>query len=254
MAAPLITKVMIDVVYPSKDLYLLTFLILTFGIMMYLVMDGMMGGLEKDSIKNMIRIKTGDIKIYSKDYNEDDIYTIYDIKDYDKIFNILKNQPFVKGYTARINFIGMIELDYDFFPVNVMGIDFKNDLKVFDLLYDVKDIDLSKPVNEEIPIAFIGIDLADELGLDIGDYLLISLRTQKGMLNSIYLKIKGIIGGFHLVEANSDRIIKTVTALNEMKIEKLFAGHCTGFPAQVELFNIFKERFEPLHTGMVITV
>ncbi len=63
-------------------------------------------------------------------------------------------------------------------------------------------------------------------------------------------KIKAIIGGLHLVEAPPDRINKTVEALSSFDIDLISAGHCTGFEAQVKLYNIFKEKFLPLHTGM----
>jgi len=63
-------------------------------------------------------------------------------------------------------------------------------------------------------------------------------------------KIMAIIGGLHLVEAPMERIKKTVEALSELDIDLVSAGHCTGFEAQVELYNKFKQKFSPLHTGM----
>jgi len=63
-------------------------------------------------------------------------------------------------------------------------------------------------------------------------------------------KIEAIIGGFHLIDASIERIVKTVKALAELDIALVSAGHCTGFKAQLEFYNIFKERFVPLHTGM----
>jgi len=63
-------------------------------------------------------------------------------------------------------------------------------------------------------------------------------------------KIKAIIGGLHLVEATMDRIKKTAAALSEFDIDLVSAGHCTGFNAQAELHNIFKDKFLPLQTGM----
>ena len=67
-------------------------------------------------------------------------------------------------------------------------------------------------------------------------------------------KIHGIIGGFHLIEASEERIQKTALALKKFNPDWVYAGHCTGFRAQVELYNIFKEQFSPLHTGMIIEV
>jgi len=66
--------------------------------------------------------------------------------------------------------------------------------------------------------------------------------------------IAGIIGGFHLIEASEERIEKTASALAAMKIDRLLAGHCTGFRAQVALRAAFQERFEPLATGMKVVV
>jgi 7,8-dihydropterin-6-yl-methyl-4-(beta-D-ribofuranosyl)aminobenzene 5'-phosphate synthase len=70
-------------------------------------------------------------------------------------------------------------------------------------------------------------------------------------------KIHGVIGGFHLIEAMGTaekRIKKTAQALKEFDPDWIYAGHCTGFLAQVELYNTFKERFSPLQTGMIVKV
>jgi 7,8-dihydropterin-6-yl-methyl-4-(beta-D-ribofuranosyl)aminobenzene 5'-phosphate synthase len=70
-------------------------------------------------------------------------------------------------------------------------------------------------------------------------------------------KIHGIIGGLHLIEAMGaaeTRIKKTAQALKEYDPDWVYAGHCTGFKAQVELYTTFEDRFSPLHTGMIIEV
>lgn len=70
----------------------------------------------------------------------------------------------------------------------------------------------------------------------------LELTGQKG--------IRAILGGLHLVEAPLDRIRKTADALAGMPIDSVYAGHCTGFDAQVELRKTFGDRFRPLQTGM----
>lgn len=70
-------------------------------------------------------------------------------------------------------------------------------------------------------------------------------------------KIHGIIGGFHLIEATGsvkDRIKNTAQALKKFDPDWIYAGHCTGFLAQVEFYNTFKDRFTPLHTGMIVEI
>jgi len=67
-------------------------------------------------------------------------------------------------------------------------------------------------------------------------------------------EVHGIIGGFHLIEAPVDRIRKTAQALKEFNPDWVYAGHCTGFKAQVELFQILEDRFSPLHTGIILEI
>lgn len=67
-------------------------------------------------------------------------------------------------------------------------------------------------------------------------------------------KIEGIVGGFHLVEASIERIKKTVDALAALKVRSIMAGHCTGFRAQAELYQTFKDNFQPLQTGNIFEI
>jgi len=63
--------------------------------------------------------------------------------------------------------------------------------------------------------------------------------------------VGALIGGLHLVEASTERIAQTAAALRQLNVEKVYAGHCTGFDAQVELRAVFGSGFQPLRTGMV---
>jgi len=61
--------------------------------------------------------------------------------------------------------------------------------------------------------------------------------------------VAGIIGGFHLIEADRTRIDHTVEDLAREDVAHIYAGHCTGFPAQAALHTKFGDAFTPLHTG-----
>lgn len=67
-------------------------------------------------------------------------------------------------------------------------------------------------------------------------------------------RLEGIVGGFHLIEADKQRIAKTVDALADMSPNWIAAGHCTGFQAQVALNLTFGDRFTPLYTGIRLVV
>ncbi len=63
-------------------------------------------------------------------------------------------------------------------------------------------------------------------------------------------QIEGVVGGLHLVDAPDARTKRTVEELSKLNPKWIWAGHCTGFKAQVELYLALGERFSPLHTGM----
>lgn len=64
--------------------------------------------------------------------------------------------------------------------------------------------------------------------------------------------ILAVIGVFHLVNADENRIGRTVRDLRDMGVSEIYTGHCTGLHAECEFLNIFGERFHKLHAGMVI--
>ncbi len=105
------------------------------------------------------------------------------------------------------------------------------------------DISLIANVKEKGVVVFTGCSHAG----------IVNITKQSARLAGVE-KVHGIIGGFHLIESTEDRIRKTTQALKEFDPDWICAGHCTGFLAQVELYNTFRNRFTPLHTGMRIEV
>ncbi|TCO74559.1 MBL fold metallo-hydrolase [Marinisporobacter balticus] len=66
-------------------------------------------------------------------------------------------------------------------------------------------------------------------------------------------KIYGVMGGTHLVEANEERIHKTITCLEEMNIKLIGISHCTGEKA-VQMFSDKCDNFFVNCTGTVLEV
>ncbi|MGM0689753.1 MAG: MBL fold metallo-hydrolase [Bacillota bacterium] len=67
-------------------------------------------------------------------------------------------------------------------------------------------------------------------------------------------QIAAVIGGFHLIDADENRINRTVEALTDMKIGKIYSGHCTGLKAEAKMLQYLGEGFHKLHSGMKITI
>ncbi|MFH1674366.1 MAG: MBL fold metallo-hydrolase [Pseudomonadota bacterium] len=62
-------------------------------------------------------------------------------------------------------------------------------------------------------------------------------------------KVIGIMGGFHLVGANEDRISKTIAALKEIDPGIILPMHCTGTQAMERMQEAFGEKVMFLHCG-----
>lgn len=102
------------------------------GIFFFLVMDGMLYGMDLDSRFNLVDFETGSAKIYSKKYfaQKDELPLYEGFKDYQKIIDKLDDE----GYhtAARVVFGGtLISVDNEQ-PFMFIGINPEQEKKVFD--------------------------------------------------------------------------------------------------------------------------
>jgi 7,8-dihydropterin-6-yl-methyl-4-(beta-D-ribofuranosyl)aminobenzene 5'-phosphate synthase len=67
-------------------------------------------------------------------------------------------------------------------------------------------------------------------------------------------KIYGVMGGFHLISATSERINKTISLFQEMDIELILGGHCTGFKALSKMADELGEKFICLNSGLTYMI
>lgn len=104
---------------------------------------------------------------------------------------------------------------------------------------------------------------------DFADEIVLGLITHKGLVviagcshigivnilsniqERISIPICAVLGGTHLVEADEDRIAKTIHAFREMKIESIAVSHCTGENGIQKIREGFKDSFILNHTGNV---
>ena len=65
-------------------------------------------------------------------------------------------------------------------------------------------------------------------------------------------RIRAVVGGFHLLDADEERVRLTVKTLKDMGVEQVHTGHCTGLKAETAFLDSFGERFEELYSGKTI--
>jgi 7,8-dihydropterin-6-yl-methyl-4-(beta-D-ribofuranosyl)aminobenzene 5'-phosphate synthase len=65
-------------------------------------------------------------------------------------------------------------------------------------------------------------------------------------------RVRAVIGGFHLIDADEERIARTVEEFEKLGVREVYTGHCTGLRAEAAFLKAYSERFHKLHSGMVI--
>lgn len=71
---------------------------------------------------------------------------------------------------------------------------------------------------------------------------------------SSHNKVKAVIGGFHLINADDKRIMNTIDMFRKLNVNEIYTGHCTGLKAESGLLNEYKEHFHKLSSGMIIDI
>ncbi len=172
----------------AKRRTVLTFLMLSFGIAIYIMMAGMLDGWDKVSFRNLIDFETGHLKIRSTTYDEDRPYDLDNILlNVQNIEEKLINFKFIKGTTKRLILISEIDNRNDSIPVMTIGLDMQKDQDVFTLNKFISKGKLTKGG------AIIGEVLAKDMNLKINDLFYISFRNKDGMFSSMELELTGLI-------------------------------------------------------------
>jgi len=102
----------------------------------------------------------------------------------------------------------------------------------------------------------------DELNLVVetdNGLVVLSGCAHLGLVNILYSameyfqdEIYGVIGGSHLINANPQRIERTLDEFKKINPDIIAMGHCTGFEALCRFKNQFEDKFLPLESGAEI--
>jgi len=170
----------------------LTFLAIALGLALLIIMDSMLTGIDQESFDKIINYETGHIKIFDRGYREDEENLPLDrsIEKPGSIIKELQKDQNVAGVTARINFRIMLSDGVDQFPAVGIAIDPKDDQTVFLMK---QSIDKGAFFDGDEEAMLLGEGLAEDFGVDVGDYLTILTRTKYDTYQALDLRIKGIL-------------------------------------------------------------
>ena len=202
----------------TKRRTFLTFSVITFAVMYYIVFAGMLDGVEKDSIHNFISVNSAHIKIFSKEYDEN-TFTGY-IQNPESIETKIKKLPMVKNFTHRLKITGFLDNGKDRFPVLITGIDIEKDKEVFALNKYLKGKNLKNGI-------WLGSNVAENFNVKEGDSIYLQLIKDNGDIVSKKVKIEGILNTPDMEINNSyayiplnklQKLIGTGNAISEIDI------------------------------------
>lgn len=172
---------------------LITTIAIAIGLMFLIIMDSMLTGMDEESFTKIINYETGHISIFAPGYHEDRENFPLD-KSIEQPFEVigqaLKNGG-VAGITQRVQFQIQLSDGIDSFPAVGIAIIPLADQSVFLLKQAVVKGEYLTSNNEEAML--LGEGLAEDFGVDVGDYLTILTRTKYDTYQALDLRIKGLL-------------------------------------------------------------
>ena len=134
------------------------------------------------------------------------------------------------------------------------------------------NVHVTGPIARETPYEDVGgpffLDEAGRQADPIGDDQALWIETgagvvvcvgccHAGLINTLRAvqrvagvsSLRAVIGGFHLLHANEERLARTIAALRSLAVEELAPCHCTGKQALRCLQEAFGARVSPCRSG-----
>lgn len=166
----------------------LTFSILTFGIMVYVLVTGILQGFDDQSFKNQINFETSDFKIRSLSFDEDNPYSISNyMNNYSAVEDILNKKDYILHYTPFIEFIGSLDNGNVDRPIIAIGID----PQTIDSVFTFSNFIYSGGFTEGG--AVLGKNVASDMNLSIGDQIYVTFKNAQDAYDSVELTVSGLI-------------------------------------------------------------
>ena len=175
---------------------LFTFISISIGLALYLILDSMMGGLDQLGIKNLIDLEMGHYRIHAPGYFLDRQYFPLDksISDPQDVMDRLDGTPGINGVSPRVQFRGNLNNGSEEIPIVGIGVDVAKDPSVFTIFQYISSGGLFSSGEYK---ALIGKRLAELMELDVGDYAIIITRTQTNTFQAIDVEIGGVLDSPH---------------------------------------------------------
>ncbi|MBU0671612.1 MAG: ABC transporter permease [Candidatus Margulisbacteria bacterium] len=184
-------KIALRNIFRNKRRSVLTGLSIAVAVMIAIYLWSLISGVMDDMFDNMIRLNIGHVRILNSEYvkRERMLPLEANIQDYTAVEKIAETNPNVTLAVGRIKFGVLLEHEGKNKPVFGTGIVPQTESQISHLDQKLVEGRLIKPGQEEMNI---GVNLARDLGLKLGDTLTVVTQTAYGSISAMNLKIVGI--------------------------------------------------------------
>ena len=171
-----------------------TALAIAFGLGLTIMGISLFNGVEKTSLANIKGSETAHFLVYAEGYaaRRDRLPTDRLIQNPDRLAHRLRSRPEVAGVASRLRCAATVINGADELPAIAIGMEAQNDPRVFPMEASLVAGKFLTPVDADSLL--IGIDLAHDIGLAVGDSCSLRLFASGDELawNALELQVKGI--------------------------------------------------------------
>ena len=200
-----------------------------------ILIQGLFEGMINQMINNSLRSDTGHISIHHKEYR--DSKSLKDqISNPDALIAFIKQQPEVDSFIERVQHEGLIATAKHSQGASILGTNLANE----DTHAHLKNylIEGKYTFGKRNRGALIGAELAEKLKVKIGKKIILTVQDVNKEINSISLKVTGI------VRTNNIKIDKSGVIIDQNKLRELTG--ISGKSTQISLFVGNPEAQAPL--------
>ncbi len=204
------------------------------GLMFYIFMDSVMAGLDRGGIDNMIELSSSAVKVHTRAYEDDKeaLPLKHGIEHLTAISDLLRSDPRVVGVTPRTRFLGRLSNYEETIPVVGTVVDPATDSAVFSLTPSLKGSYFSGETVREI---ILGGDLANQMGVELGDYITLYALTRYESRNADEFKVVGTLATTDPTINQSSVIITYAAANDFLDLDGLITEVDVGLERRVNL-------------------
>ncbi len=220
---------------------LLVIIMIAVSMSMMLGIQGLYDGMATNMIDKNKRSASGDISIFAKDYRLDkDIKHI--IPNATALKEDIQTMQGVEAVILRLSADGLISTARKSSFASVVGINLEDEEKFgkFSEFLKEGEINLSKRS------AVIGIELAKTLKLRIGSKVIFSTQDSSGDINSIALRVKGIVQTTNILIDSNTIFIDIENMYKFLSIDETHATQISIKSEESELYEKLTKRYPTL--------